>query len=293
MGYAQYLAYSGDDSLLDSLIKYWPKFSDTDKNKIAALKLHEHFIEKDYFEILRAVNRIDDSRLSDIIRDYVMKADGNKLQQYIFGVKEWFRNKILKKPMQYDMIEAKLDKLARKAYPTYLELVKNLGSTVKVFKKRYLKELSKQERHNLILQKNDGEELDSLVRQYHLADRTVIYQAATQYNQKKKREYISLIKDILHTNEYDSKDIFSMINKIHKRTFGELSDDEKQELNRLNKLCAVRAQDLAERFRLSGKHVVYLANRWVKESKANLEPKQRIVEIPVTQQYVGQSVYVH
>ncbi len=279
---------SFDSKKLSSYIqKNWWRLPENERNELAIAKLYVNFKNKDFCGVLQTSRRINNSELVEQIKNYVWKRNNP-----LFNLYEKLKH-AFKKSTEYELILSKLKKFVSNSYNSISGLMVKENPKVTKLKRKYLRDLTKDEREEIIIRRMYKEDVDKLVRDFYLLNKEVVYQVVAQYNKERKREHIKRISQLLETNYYDPKDILDLVNKFKKKTFARLSDEEKREISWMNKKGRIRAEELVKIYNLTGRHVVYLANRWVREQKKKKEGCENKADIKLPAIYVQPAGYVY
>jgi hypothetical protein len=229
---------------LEGLLKNWYMWDAGKKNKLAPLKLYMHFKRHEFGEMLDTISDMDEGELTNLARSYVKKADSPKFYSAFYSLIEAFK-KILGKETEKELLEKRLETEMNMAYFSYSYIIddkeRSVISNFNPIRKKRLGDLKYREKFYIIGEREKGIDASDLVRRCNLKGREVVYQVMTGYHRER-----------------------GLIKKSDKKTFGKISAEEAEEISRLNKEGALAAEEIAKIYGLSGRHVVYLANKWIK-----------------------------
>ena len=243
---------------LEGLLKNWYAWDADNKNKLAPLKMYMHFKKNEFGEMLDTLSYLDEGELTNLARNYIKKADSPKFYSTFYSLIETFK-KIIGKETEKGLLEKRLEAEMNMAYFSYSYIIDNKEraaiSNFNPMGKKGLGDLEYREKFYIIRQREKGINALDLVRRCNLESREVVYQVMTEYHKEK-----------------------GLTKKSNKKTFGKISAEEAEEISRLNKEGNMAAEEIAKIYGLSGRHVVYLANRWMKGREFRTKPDEIIEE---------------
>ncbi|PIU28209.1 MAG: hypothetical protein COT09_05800 [Candidatus Hydromicrobium americanum] len=182
--------------------------------------------------MLQTLKRINKPDLVAQVKDYVWKRN-----ILVFNLKEKIKQ-FFKKPTDYDLIESKLIELADSNYNP--SLLKKEKPCVQVLPRKYLRDLTKEEKDEIVIHRLYGKSVNELIRDFYLQNKLVISHVVAQNNREEGR-----------------------------KSFGRLSNKEKEDISWLNKE-GITAKELVKEYKLSGVWVVYRTNREQKRIKEQI-----------------------
>jgi len=247
---------SSDLSKLEGLFNEWYRWNDSKKTKLAPVKLYMHFKNNEFCDVLNLSDKLDDMDLMNLTRTYIKKANAPKIYSFFFNLKENII-RLFGKPSERDILEKRLETEAKIAYFSHSYLLNEKSEKGIVnynpYRKKHFKDLKFNEKYYITGQRERGISAEELVTKCGLYDKNVVYQVIKEYDKK--------------TNH---------IKKPCGRTYGKVSAEEALEISRLNKDLYMAAEAIVELKGLSGKHVVYLCNKYRKEreQREKAEKKQ-------------------
>ena len=243
-----------DLSRIEDFFKDWYRWNYSKKVKLAPVKLYMHFKRNELCDVLNTSDNLDNNDIRNLARDYVKKANAPKIYSAFFNFKEKMK-RLFGIETEYDILEKRLETEAKAAYfsHSYLlnEQMEDVVIAPNINRKKRLNDLEFREKYYITEQRLKGASAEELVRKCSLNDRNVVYQVMTEYHRKK-----------------------GLIKKSDKKTYGKLTAEEAIEISMLNKELNMAAEAIAELKGLSGKHVVYLCNRYRREREQREKAKE-------------------
>jgi len=247
---------NSDFSKMEGLFNDWYRWNDSQKVKLAPIKLYMHFKNNEFCDSLDTADKLDDMDLRNLTRNYIRKANAPKIYSFFFNLKEKI-SRFFGKSAERDILEKRLEAEAKIAYFSHAYLLNEKQEKGVVnydpHRKKHFRDLKFNEKYYITGQRERGISTEELVTKCGLYDKNVVYQVIKEYNKKT-----------------------STLKKPCGRTYGKVSAEEALEISRLNKDLYMAAEAIAELKGLSGKHVVYLCNKYRKEreQREKAEKKQ-------------------
>jgi len=229
----------------------WYEWKEDKKEKLSPIKLYMHFKKHEFCDALYTAEKMG-GELERNIKNYIKKANAPKFYSFFFNLKESAR-RFFRMQTEYSILENELKREAESAYFSHSYLLNEKEERHRIQKKKDFRDLEDREKYYIATQRLKGESCPSLMAKCSLSSRNVVYQVMTEYRREK-----------------------GLTKKSDKITYGKLTAEQAIEISMLNKELNMSAEAIAELKGLSGKHVVYLCNRYRREREQREKAKEEM-----------------